>query len=91
LDRYSLEFDAEFDIRVTRGLSIEIGGSLEFIHDQINLPKGDADLEEVLLRRRQLETNYEAGISFGFRYRFGSVFNNVVNPRFGGIGSRDRF
>jgi len=91
VSRYSLQFDAEFDVRITKGLSIEIGGSLELIHDQINLPKGGADLEEVLLRRRQLETNYEAGISFGFRYRFGSVLNNVVNTRFGGIGSRDRF
>ncbi|NND72945.1 MAG: hypothetical protein HKN43_15325 [Rhodothermales bacterium] len=91
LSRHSLAFDAEFDVRITRGLSIEIGGALELIHDQINLPKGDADLEEVLLRRRQLETNFEAGLSFGFRYRFGSVLNNIVNPRFGGIGSRDRF
>ena len=64
---YSLEFDAEFEIRITKGLSVEIGGSLELIHDQINLPKGSANLEEVLLRRRQLETNYEAGIRFGFR------------------------
>lgn len=88
---YSLQFDAEFEIRITKGLSVEIGGSLELIHDQINLPKGSADLEEVLLRRRQLETNYEAGISFGFRYRFGSLLNNVVNTRFSGIGNRDRF
>lgn len=91
LSRHSLRFDAEFDVRIAKGLSIEIGGSWELIHDQINLPKGDADLEEVLLRRRQLETNYEAGLSFGFRYRFGSVLNNVVNTRFGGIGNRDRF
>lgn len=89
--RYSLEFDAEFEVRVTRGLSIEIGGFLELIQDQINLPKGDADLEEVLLRRRQLETNYEAGFYFGFRYRLGSLLNNIVNTRFDGIGSRDRF
>jgi hypothetical protein len=91
LSRYSLLFDAEFEIRITRGLSIEIGSFLELIHDQINLPRGSADLEEVLLRRRQLETNYEAGFSFGFRYRFGSLLNNVVNPRFDGIGNRDRF
>lgn len=91
LQFHSLLFDAEFEIRITRGLSVEIGGFLELIHDQINLPKGSADLEEVLLRRRQLETNYEAGISFGFRYRFGSLLNNVVNTRFGGIGNRDRF
>ncbi|WP_421774852.1 hypothetical protein [Gracilimonas sp.] len=91
LSRHSLQFDAEFEIRITRGLSIEVGGFLELIHDQINLPKGNADLEDVLLRRRQLETNYEAGISFGLRYRFGSLLNNVVNPRFGGIGNRDSF
>lgn len=91
LSRYSVQFNGSVDVRVTQGLSIEIGGSLELIHNQVNLPKGDADLEEVLLRRRQLETNYEAGLSFGFRYRFGSIFNNVVNPRFGGIGNRDRF
>lgn len=89
--KQSFAFDAEIDVRITRGLSVEVGGSFELIRDQINLPKGDADLEEVLLRRRQLETNYEAGLSFGFRYRFGSVLNNVVNPRFGGIGNRDRF
>lgn len=90
-ERYSLQFDAEIDVRVAKGLSVGVGGSLELIHDQINLPKGDADLEEVLLRRRQLETNYEAGFSFGLRYRFGSVFNNVVNTRLGGVGNRDRF
>lgn len=89
--RYSLEFDAEFEVRVTQGLSVELGGSVEIIHDQINLARGDANLEEVLLRRRQLETNYEAGIEFGIRYRFGSVLNNIVNPRFDGIGNRDRF
>jgi hypothetical protein len=91
LPRYSLQFDAEFEVRITRGLSVEVGGFLELIHDQINLPRGSADLEEVLLRRRQLETNYEAGIRFGFRYRFGSLLNNVVNPRFDGIGNRDSF
>jgi hypothetical protein len=91
LSRYSLLFNAEFEIRITRGLSVEIGSFVELIHDQINLPRGSANLEEVLLRRRQLETNYEAGFSFGFRYRFGSLLNNIVNPRFGGIGNRDRF
>lgn len=91
LSRYSVQFNGALDVRVTQGLSIEIGGSLELIHNQLNLPKGDADLEEILLRRRQLETNYQAGLSFGFRYRFGSIFNNVVNTRFGGVGNRDRF
>ncbi|GAB5537218.1 MAG: hypothetical protein Rubg2KO_34670 [Rubricoccaceae bacterium] len=91
LSRYSVQFDSELEVRLARGLSVEVGGFLELIQDQINLPKGDADLEEVLLRRRQLATDYEAGLSFGFRYRFGSLLNNVVNPRLGGIGNRDRF
>ena len=91
LSRHSVEFNGSVDVRIAQGLSIEIGGQLELVHNQLNLPKGDADLEEVLLRRRQLETNYQAGISFGFRYRLGSIFNNVVNTRFGGIGNRDRF
>lgn len=89
--RYSLQVFASLDIRVTQGLSVEIGGSFERINDQINLTKGGADLEEVLLRRRQLETNYEAGFRFGFRYRFGSTLNNVVNTRLNGVGNRDRF
>lgn len=91
LSRHSVQFNGSVDVRITQGLSIRIGGQFEFIHNQLNLPKGDAGLEEVLLRRRQLETDFEAGISFGFRYRFGSIFNNVVNTRFGGIGNRDRF
>ena len=91
LSRLSVQIDAELDVRITKGLSVEIGGSLELIHNQLNLAKGSAGLEEILLRRRDLETNYEAGLSFGFRYRFGSIYNNVVNTRIAGVGNRDRF
>ncbi len=91
LERYAVEFNASVEVRITQGLSIELGGNMAFIYNQLNLPKGDADLEEVLLRRRLLETDYEAGFSVGFRYRFGSLFNNVVNPRLNGLGSQDRF
>ena len=90
-ERYALQLDGSVDVRITQGLSLSLGGNVAFIQNQLNLPKGDADLEEVLLRRRQLETNYRAGLNFGFRYRFGSIFNNIVNPRFGGGGSQDRF
>lgn len=90
-ERYAVQFDGSVDVRITQGLSLSLGGNVAFIQNQLNLPKGDADLEEVLLRRRQLETNYRAGLNFGFRYRFGSIYNNIVNPRFGGGGSQDRF
>jgi hypothetical protein len=50
--------------------------------EQVYLPKGERDQADVLLRRRALLTGYEYNAFFGFRYTFGSIFNNVVNPRF---------
>ena len=91
LERYSIRSGGRVDVRVTRGLSIEVGGEVAFIHNQLNLAKGDADLEEILLRRRQLETNYRGGLFFGLRYRFGSIYDNVVNTRFFGGPSQDQF
>lgn len=44
-------------------------------------PKGDASDEEVLLQRRALETGYRYGTSIGLRYTFGSIYNNIMNPR----------
>jgi len=69
--------------RLVRGLNLDIFGSYSRIHDQLNLPKGDATLDEILLRRRELVTDYDYHISVGVSYTFGSVFSNVVNPRFG--------
>jgi hypothetical protein len=48
----------------------------------VYLPKGERDQADVLLRRRALLTGYEYDAFFGFRYTCGSIFNNVVNPRF---------
>jgi len=43
----------------------------------------DATPEEVLLRLRELQSGYEVSFDIGLSYRFGSIFNNIVNPRFG--------
>ena len=56
----------------------------------VGLEAGATD-EEVLLRRRQLETSFTYFVSAGFTYRFGSIFNNIVNPRFGGAGGGEGF
>jgi hypothetical protein len=53
------------------------------IHDQLALRKGDLSQEDVLLHRKQLSTQYDYFGSIGLRYTFGSIFSNVVNPRFG--------
>jgi len=77
-----LRFNTNASIRVFKGLSFNIYGSVSSIHDQISLPRGNASLEDVLLRRKMQATNYQYSTSFGFTYTFGSIYNNVVNPRF---------
>ena len=37
---------------------------------------------DVLLRRRALLTGFQYFTHFGVSYTFGSIYNNVVNPRF---------
>ena len=83
---YRLEVNGELDFRIARGLSISIEGEASRIRDQISLPRRGATPEEVLLRLRQLQSGYEVRFSVGLTYSFGSLFNNVVNPRFGGRG-----
>jgi len=82
--KYSIDIFGSFNVRLFRGFSIRMTGSYSWIRDQLYLAKSGATEEEVLLRQRQLETSYRFFTSFGFEYRFGSIFNNVVNPRFGG-------
>ncbi|NNE55213.1 MAG: DUF481 domain-containing protein, partial [Flavobacteriales bacterium] len=69
--------------RIVKGLSVSVGGNIEFIQDQISLPKGGASDIDILTRQRQLATNYAYWGSTGFTYTFGSIYNNIVNPRFG--------
>jgi hypothetical protein len=72
----------DLDVRLFKGFSLTAWGSVSRIRDQINLPAGEATQEEVLVRQRQLATNYDYYVSMGVSYRFGSIFNNVVNARF---------
>ena len=74
------------NIRVAKGLQIGIGGGASIIHDQLSLVKGGASTEEILLQRKELETSYQYFTHFSVSYTFGSIYNNVVNPRFGGGG-----
>ena len=81
--KYRLEGGSSIELRVAKGLSIDFGGWASFIRDQLYLPRGDATTEEILVRQRQLKTSYEYSVSFGISYTFGSLNNNIVNPRFG--------
>jgi len=73
-------------LRIAKGLQVTFGGNISLIHDQLALVKGGATTEEVLLRRKELATQFQYFTSFGLTYTFGSIYNNVVNPRFGNNG-----
>jgi len=75
--------NGSISVKLIKGLSLTARGSYEQIRDQLNLPLGDYSLEEVLLTRKELQTDYKYSLSLGIRYTFGSVYSNVVNPRFG--------
>lgn len=86
LRKYHVQLYGEVSLRLFKGLSFDMFGSGSRLHDQLSLPKMGASLEDVLLMRKQLATSYEYYFSIGLSYTFGSIYSNVVNPRFGSGG-----
>lgn len=83
-DQRRLVAFGEVDIRLFRGFFLTLEADSSLIRDQIYLPREAATDQEILVRRRQLATDYEWEFRIGFTYSFGSIFNNVVNSRFAG-------
>ncbi len=82
-----LGISADLSLRLFKGLNFNIDGSYSRIRDQLSLARAGASLEEVLLRRKELETGYQYFVSVGLSYTFGSTRSKVVNPRFGSGGT----
>ncbi len=85
-DKNYLSIFSNLSIRLFKGFSVNLFGGFSMIHNQLHLRRQSPNKEDVLLRRYALETNYDYWCSVGFEYAFGSIFNNIVNPRFGGSG-----
>ena len=79
--KYSVNVSGGANLRLTRGLTFRLRGNYSWIRDQVHLSAASFEDDEILLRLRDLETSFRYFTSFGFTYRFGSIFNNVVNPR----------
>jgi len=79
-----LIFFNSLDLHLFKGFSFFSFGQLSLLRDQLYLPRGDLSDQERLLRQRQLATSYTYFVNLGLSYSFGSIFNNIVNPRFGG-------
>jgi hypothetical protein len=78
-----LELISSLNLRIFKGLTLQIEGSVAYINDQINLKKGGISDADRLLQLRELSTQYRIQGGIGLTYTFGSIYNNVVNPRFG--------
>jgi hypothetical protein len=81
-DKYRISVNGNLDVRLFKGFSVEVFGEASRLRDQLSLRRGDATNEEILVRQRELASGYEYEFGFGISYSFGSIYNNVVNPRF---------
>jgi hypothetical protein len=83
LDKHRIQLSVETSLSLVEELSFDVSGNVSLVHDQLSLAKSNASRDEVLLQRRQLATQYQYYTSVGLSYTFGSIYNNIVNPRFG--------
>ena len=83
LSKNRLELMTSLNLRIFKGLTLQINGSVASINDQINLRKGGISDADRLLRLTELSSQYRIQGGIGLTYTFGSIYNNVVNPRFG--------
>ena len=84
LARRKLTYSLGANIRIVKGLSVNFFGTYQSIHDQFYIPKEGITRDRALLRQSQQSTRFSQFYFVGLNYSFGSVLNNVVNPRFGG-------
>ena len=80
-DKYNLRIGGNTNLRLVRGLSLRVGGSYNFVRDQIGLRLDRATDGEILTNQFERATGYSFFANVGLSYSFGSIFNQVVNPR----------
>ena len=78
-----VELNGFISVRILKGLSLRVMGGVARINDQLSLVRGEASEAEILLQLQELETTYSIEGGIGLTYTFGSIYNNIVNPRFG--------
>jgi len=73
----------DVSLPILERLSFKVYSYVSMIHDQLSLPKRELTEEEIILQKRILATQYSYYVSIGISYTFGSIYSNIVNPRFG--------
>lgn len=75
------------EFRIVKGLSIYFNVNADFTKGVYpNIRKDDFSTDDILSNVRQYPTSNNFNSSLGISYRFGSIYNNVVNPRFNNRG-----
>jgi len=82
MSKNRLSINNRISLNLFKGLSFNIRGGASIIHDQLSLEKGEVSLTERLLNIKEIETSYSYWFGVGLEYTFGSIYNNIVNPRF---------
>ncbi|MEP7254194.1 MAG: hypothetical protein ABI666_00390 [Ferruginibacter sp.] len=73
------------DIRIIKGLSLYIYSNINFTKGIYpNISRHTVSLNDLLTGNRQYASERSFYSYFSLNYRFGSIYNNVVNPRFNG-------
>lgn len=85
-DQFQIQLNGNLDYRLVRGLGLNLGANYEIIRDQRYLSGAGLTPEEILTSRRALATGSRLSFEIGLSYRFGSIFNNIVNARFPALG-----
>jgi hypothetical protein len=87
LGRYRIDTFGIVNLRLYKGLSVYVLGGYSWLHDaQVSLRLREPTYEELLLRLIELPMNSNHFVAVGFQFQFGSIFTNVINPRFGSSG-----
>jgi hypothetical protein len=78
------------DLRLGRGFSLNFRGSASRVRDQIYIAANAQSERDILTQRQQLQTNFRYNTNVGIGYTFGSIYNTIVNQRFGNLGELGR-
>jgi len=88
---YNVGLGGNIGLRIAKGLSINVGGNFSRVNDQLYLRRGKLSDNQIIARQQALATNFRYFGNLGVSYTFGSIFNTIVNPRFGGSRGGDSF
>lgn len=89
-ERNLLTLSSFIDLRLGRGFSLNLRGSASRVRDQIYIARAVQSERDILTQRQQLQTNFRYNMFVGIGYTFGSIYNTIVNQRFGTLGESGR-